>query len=193
MESWLQARQSVGRKCVGHKMLQVSSRSYPSPSMRLASPPPSASWQHRQIARPTLLQHGPISDCTMSSSCSQRRSSLNRRGIMDDVSPHREHVEQTLPSKSLQRRPPSPCREENAVKKKDRPSKEDGIMADALQDLKFMEKLLLSNLDQGDTGNSEVHRTLFKSLVHLRNTLVPAPEVGSASSSKPISWCPVPA
>jgi len=78
-----------------------------------------------------------------------------------------------LPSPS-----PSPF-SENVGQKKDWPNKGDGIMADTLQDLKFLEELLSSNLDQGDMGNSEVHRTLLKSLFHLKKIMVLVPEVKS--------------
>jgi len=203
--------------------------------MRSASPPLSLSWQHGQVAIPTLLQHPPDTDLKMSPSCGQRRSSMNRRANMENVSPHRifavqrpaqvmvslmpvglkqperavlgkswrgteqqpastaappscsEQAEQKLPSKYLQRRPPSPSPySENVDEKREWPNKEDGIMADTLQDLKFLEKLLSSNLDQGEMGNSEVHRTLFKSLVHLKKIMTLAPEVGSVSSWKPV-------
>jgi len=93
----------------------------------------------------------------------------------------REQAKQTLRSESLQCRPLSLCRE-SFTKKMEQPSKEDGIMADTLQDLQFLEKLLSSNLDQGDMGNSEIHRTLFQTLVHVRKTLALPPQLGSAPS-----------
>lgn len=100
----------------------------------------------------------------------------------------REAVNQTCPAQPLRWRPPIPCSKNVVKKEEEMPSKEDGIMADTLQDLRFLEKLLSSNLEQGDMGNSEVHRTLFKSLVHLKKILTLAPEVGNTPSP---SWKPV--
>lgn len=96
-----------------------------------------------------------------------------------------EQTKTTLPSLPLKWRPPSPCGESFA-NKMERPSKQDGIIVDALQGLQFLEKLLSSNLDQRDKGNSEVHRTLFKTLIHLRKILALAPKVGSVPSGCPV-------
>jgi len=51
------------------------------------------------------------------------------------------------------------------------------MIADTLQDLQCLEKLLSASLDQGDMGNSEVHHKLLKALVELRKKLVLVPEL----------------